>query len=149
MVINPLSENNLQQLHNLLAQMNVYAQELEQIGQSEYEAIRSLDADQIVVLTDRRVVAHQALGELEVTCRNLLREQGIDENLTLEVIIDTHAGNKSAEFQSLRRNLYERMVKVDKASQENHLRILAAYNVSSSILQKLGLSQPAQTYSRR
>jgi len=149
MDLNPSSAHSLQLLHSLLEQMNVYAQELEKVGQAEYEAIRSLDADQLIVLTDRRVVAHQALGQLEAACRDLLREQGVDEKLTLEVIIDTHAGNKSADFQSLRRNLYERMVKVDKTSQENHLRILAAYNVSSSILQQLGLSQQPQTYSRR
>jgi len=149
MVINTLSKISLKKLHNLLEQMNVCAQELEEVSQGEYEAIRSLNADQIIGLTDRRILAHQALATLENSCRQMLNDQGIAEDITLEVIIDTHAGNQKADFQALRRNLYERMTKIHKKSQENHLRMLAAYNVSSSILQQLGLSQPVQTYSRR
>ena len=78
-----------------------------------------------------------------------MSRQGVDESLTLEIIIDLHAGKQTSDFQALRRNLYERIIKVDKNSQENHLRMHAAYNVSSSILQKLGLAKVEQTYGRR
>ncbi|OIO69843.1 MAG: flagellar protein FlgN [Zetaproteobacteria bacterium CG1_02_53_45] len=149
MVINQLSGDVLLQLRTLLEQMNVCAHELEKITQGEYEAIRSLNAERIIALSDHRIVAHQALAQLENSCRELMSRQGVDQSLTLEIIIDLHAGKQASDFQALRRNLYERIVKVDKSSQENHLRMHAAYNVSSSILQKLGLAKVEQTYGRR
>ncbi|MDX8408343.1 MAG: flagellar protein FlgN, partial [Mariprofundaceae bacterium] len=60
-----------------------------------------------------------------------------------------YAGDKASGLQALRRNLYERIVFIDQRSQENRLRMHAAYNVSSAILQHLGLSQQEQTYSPR
>ena len=149
MVIEQLPEQLLPQLRTLLEQMNVCAKELECITRTEDEAIRNLDAELIMQVSDKRIIAHQCLAQLEQQCQQLLKKHNISSQLTLSVIIDMYAGPQSADFQSLRRNLYERMIKVSQRSQENHLRMHAAYNVSSSILQQLGLSQPEQTYSRR
>ena len=139
----------LQQLYDLLEKMNVCARELESITQAEYEAIRQINADQIMQLSDHRISAHQCLGQLEVQCRELLKQYEIDTELSLSVVIDMYAGSQAAEFQALRRNLYDRMLKVSQDSQDNRLRLHAAYSVSSSILQGLGLIQSEQTYQRR
>ncbi|RLL55625.1 flagellar protein FlgN [Mariprofundus sp. EBB-1] len=144
-----LPANALEELHSVLEKMNVCALELEKIAQAEYEAIRHLDADQIMQLTDERIIAHQCLGQLEQQCRQLLDSYDVSRELSLSVVIDMYAGTKAAAFQSLRRNLYERMIKVDQSNQENKLRLHAAYNVTSNILQGLGLSQPEHTYNRR
>jgi len=149
MVIKQLSHTTLQQLQQLLEQMNIFAQELEAVGQQEVEAIRNLNSGQVMQLTDRRIAAHQQLALLEKQCRTLLAEQGIAQEMTLEMVINTYTGERTADFQALRRNLYERMLRVDKSSQENRMRLLAAYNVSTSILQELGLVNREQTYNRR
>jgi len=147
--MNELSRNALQQLHHLLEQMNVCARQLESIAQDEYEAIRSLDAEQILHLGDQRILAHQCLEQLEQQCRNLLTREQVPAGMTLSAVIDMYAGIDATAFQALRRNLYERIVKVDQQSQENRMRLHAAYNVSTTILQSLGLSAAEQTYQRR
>jgi len=147
--MNPLSGKTMQKLRSLLEQMNICAQELESITQNEYEAIRSLDTDQILHMGDQRILAHQCLEQLEQQCRTLLIKQDISSQLDLATVIDMYAGIETIEFQALRRNLYERIVKVDLQSQENRMRLHAAYNVSTTILQSLGLTSKEQTYHRR
>jgi len=144
-----LPANALQQLHIILEKMNVCAREMEKITQAEYEAIRQLNADHIMGLSDNRITAHQCLAQLEQECRQLLKQYDISNDLSLSVVIDMYAGKQAAKFQALRRNLYDRMLKVDQESQDNRLRLHAAYNVSSSILEGLGLTQPESTYKPR
>ncbi len=139
----------LETLHALLDKMNVCALELEKIALAEYEAIRLLDADVIMQSSDQRIAAHQCLAQLEQQCHQLLGDYNIPSELSLSVVIDMYAGSQLASFQSLRRNLYERMLRVDQSNQENRLRLHAAYHVSSTILQGLGLSQEEHTYNRR
>ena len=78
-----------------------------------------------------------------------MTESGIDSNQSLEAIVNLSTNLQATDFQALRRNLYERLIRIDQRTQDNRLRMHAAYNVSSSILQQLGLFQPKQTYSRR
>jgi len=149
MVINQLSSTVMQELRYILEQMNTCALALEEITKKEQEAIHILDADRVMSLTDRRVNTHQQLAQLEAECHALLKQQGIPADMTLEVVIDMYAGTQAADFQALRRKLYERIMFVDQNSQENRLRLLAAYNVTSTILQQLGLSQNNNnTYNR-
>jgi len=128
--------------------MDVCARELEVVASEEYEAIRMLDSEQIMALTDRRIVVHQCLARLEQDGKTLLARACVPDEMSMELLIDLFAGNKTAEFQALRRNLYERMIHIDRQSQENSLRLRAAYNVSSTLLQHLGLVQKKQTYDR-
>ncbi len=144
-----LESEALQSLHVLLQQMNACAQELETTTQHEYEAIRSLQAEQILSLSERRISIFQCLTQLEEDCRRQLGSHGIPDELSLESVIEMYAGERAADYQALRRNLYERFMNIDKRSQENRLRMHAAYNVSSTILQHLGLSSVKQTYDRR
>ncbi|GAV19433.1 flgN protein [Mariprofundus micogutta] len=148
MVINQLSAETMQQLRNILEQMNNYAVALEEVSKQEQDAIHVLDSDRIMQLSDRRVALHQQLAALEAECHGLLRSQGIADDMTLAVVIDMYCGSNAADFQALRRKLYERIIHVDKCTQDNRLHLLAAYNVTSTILQQLGLSQNESTYSR-
>ena len=100
-------------------------------------------------LGDQRILIHQCLEQLEQQCRNLFSETQLSGQVTLSAVIDMYAGIDASEFQALRRNLYERIVKVNRQSQENRMRLHAAYNVSTTILQSLGLSAAEQTYQRR
>jgi len=149
MVMNPFPESTLQKLRMLLSQMDSAARDLEEISQQELDAIRTLDGDAVLRLTDQRIIAHNLLGSLEKECRQMMSKEGVADDLTLEVIIDMHAGSHSNEFQSLRRKLYERVSRVENRSAENRMRMIAAYNVSSNLLQQLGLTQKEQTYGRR
>jgi len=139
----------MRQLHHLFEQMDACAQELESATQCEYEAIRNLDAEQIMLMAERRIISHQNLLQLEQQCRTLLAESGMDDRQSLEVILDLNEDQQAADFQALRRKLYERIMRIDQRTRDNRLRLHAAYNVSSTILQHLGLFQPRQTYNRR
>jgi len=148
MVIKQLSPQTMADLGDLLARMDACARELEHIATREFEAIRMLDSEQIMSLADQRIVAHQCLAGLETASRALLARAAVPEDMSLSILIDLFAGAKKSEYEALRRNLYERMEHIDRQSQENNLRLRAAYNVSSNILQKLGLIQHDQTYGR-
>jgi len=148
MVISQLSSTVMQELRTLLEQMNSRALALEEISKQEQEAIHVLDSDRIMQLTDRRVAAHQQLGQLEAQCHALLKQQSIPDDMTLEVVIDIYGGAQATEFQAIRRKLYEQVLHVDQYNQENRLRLLAAYNVTSSLLQQLGITKTENTYSR-
>jgi len=149
MVVTQQSGDIMLQLGRLLEQMDARAQELETITQHEYDAIRSLDAEQLMHIGNQRIVAHQSLAQLEQQSRQLLAEHRIPDQQSLSSVIEMYAGEKTTIFQSLRRNLYERMLRVDQQTQENRMRLHAAYNVSTTILQSLGLAQVEQTYHRR
>jgi len=148
MVLKQISTKTMSELHDLLGKMDACARELELVTTREQDAIRMLDSEQIIALTDRRIVIHQCLSRLEQDGRNLLARANVPADMSMEILIDLFAGKQADEFQSLRRNLYERMIQVDRQSQENSLRLRAAYNVSTTILQHLGLVQKEQTYGR-
>ncbi len=148
MVLNHLSDAIIPQLRSLLEQMDTCAQELEAITQQEYEAIRILDAEQIMQSGKQRLITHEYLVQLEQQSRQLLSQHQVPEQLPLSSVIDMYFDDQSTELQALRKNLYERILKVDQKTQENRMRLHAAYSVSTSILQSLGLSQQQQTYNR-
>jgi len=149
MVITQQSGEIMSQLGRLLEQMDARAQELETITQDEYEAIRSLDAEQLMHIGNQRIMAHQSLAQLEQQSRQLLDEHHIPHQQGLSAVIEMYAGEEAPSFESLRRNLHERMLRVDQRTQENRMRLHAAYNVSSTILLGLGLAPAEQTYQRR
>jgi len=136
------------ELRTLLDRMESYARRLESITEDEYEAIRNLDAVRMLELSEQRTAAHHALAQLENEGRKLLVKHNYSEETPLSTVIDAQAGPNASEFQSLRRKLQERILKVDRQGQENRMRLHAAYNVSTAILNSLGLSQPQQGYSR-
>ncbi len=135
-------------LQSLLERMEACAQQLESITASEYEAIRNLDADRIMQLSDERLANHNELVLLEQAGRKLLADYNVSEQTPLSTAIEIHAGTQASGFQALRRRVQERMLKVDRHSQENRMRLHAAYNVSSAILNSLGLNQAEDGYHR-
>jgi len=148
MVINRQPDEVMQQLFTLLGQMDTCAQELETITQSEYEAIRNLDTEQILYFGEQRLIAHRYLEQLELQSRQWLAEQQIPDRQSLSSVIDIYAGDQTTVCQALRKNLFERILRVDQKTQENRMRLHAAYQVSTTILQSLGLTQVEQTYPR-
>jgi len=149
MVLNQSSGALMPSLRSLLEQMDTCAQDLEAITQREYEAIRSLDAEQILQAGQQRMITHQYLGELEQQMRQLLAQHQVSSQLPISAVIDMYADDQTSELQSLRNKLHERMLKIDQNSEENRMRLHAAYSISTTILQGLGLSQTQQTYNRR
>jgi len=149
MGLNQSSGAIMPSLRSLLEQMDVYAQDMEAITQREYEAIRSLDGEQILQASQQRIITHQYLEELEQQMRQLLAQHQVSSQLPISAVIDMYADDQTTSLQALRRNLHERMLKIDQNSQENRMRLHAAYSVSSTILQQLGLSPAQQTYNRR
>lgn len=144
-----LSETLMRRLQQMLRQMDELARQLEAVTRAEYEAIRNMDGEKVLALADERVACHRALSALERDCRELLDQHGIDASMSLEAVIDLYAGADAGELQALRRNLYERILHVDRQGEENRIRMHAACNVSAAILHHLGLGHAEQTYGPR
>ena len=133
-------------LEGLLLRMNEVAEELEIIVQQEREAVREFNADLLVALTERRAFSHRVMGDLETRARSLLVSGGAPESMTIEAFIDFYAGSDAPRFQSLRRDLYERMTRLERDNAENFIRMHAAYDVTNSVLQHIGVVESKQTY---
>ena len=139
----------LKTLQELLERMGVCANTLEDIILQEQEAVRHFDGDGLIVLMDRRVEAYSKLAELEEKCKALLISSGASENMTLEALIDLYAGADKFRFQSLRRELYERMLRVERGNAENRIRLHAAHDVTTNMLLHVGAVEKKQTYGPR
>ncbi|MES0371900.1 MAG: flagellar export chaperone FlgN [Mariprofundaceae bacterium] len=136
----------LNTLQELLERMSLSANTLEEIIVQEREAARQFDGDALLALMDKRVEAYSKLTELEEKCKALLITTGASENMTLEALIDLYAGTDKLRFQSLRRELYERMLRVEKGNTENRIRLHAAYDVTTNVLLNVGALEKKQTY---
>jgi len=136
----------LNTLQELLERMNEHANVLEVIIAQEQEAAQRFDGDALVELMEQRVHSYGELGALEEKCKALLLSQGASEEMTLEAFIDLYAGAEKSRFQSLRRELYERMLHVEKGNSDNRIRLHAAYDVTTNVLQHVGVMKQKQTY---
>lgn len=139
----------LNTLQELLERMGQCANALEDIIVQEKEAVHHFDGDALAGLMDRRVEAYSKLAELEEKCKALLISSGTSENITLEALIDLYAGTDKPRFQSLRRELYERMLRVEKGNTENRIRLHAAHDVTTNVLLHVGAVEKKQTYGPR
>lgn len=142
MVIN---DSILELLGDILERMNASSIKLETIAQKERTAIRTFNADMLMDLAEQRQAAYQELSALEQECRSMLHQNEHDD-LPLEAIIDLLAGKRASSWQALRRELYHRLVEVDRQQKENRIRMHAARNVALDVLQHLGIHDTPQTY---
>ncbi|MDX8403841.1 MAG: flagellar export chaperone FlgN [Mariprofundaceae bacterium] len=133
-------------LQELLERMGGCATGLEDIILQEQEAVRHFDGDALMELMDRRVEAYSQLAELEDKCKALLISSDASKNMTLEALIDLYAGTDQSRFQSLRRELYERMLRIERGNSENRIRLHAAYDVTTNVLLNVGALEKRQTY---
>jgi len=140
----------LHTLQELLERMGECADALEDIVVKEQEAARFFDGDALMVLMDRRVQAYNELAELEEICKTLITSETTPEKMTLEAFIDCYTGGMDkASFQSLRRELYERLLRVERGNAENRIRLHAAYDVTTNVLVHVGATEKKQTYGPR
>ncbi|MFQ5518681.1 MAG: flagellar export chaperone FlgN [Mariprofundus sp.] len=133
-------------LDGLFGQMNAIAENLELVIKQERDAVRRIDGDSLVELCERRAQCHQLLTGLEQECWALLKTSGVPEEMTIEAFIELYAGADAMYFQALRRNLYERMAHIERDNAENYIRLHAAFDVTSSVLQQIGVEKSSQTY---
>lgn len=148
MVMKQLSESTLTQLRELLGQMYDTTLKLDEIMQQEVAAIRVLDGDTIIRLADEHIMIHERLATLEQMCKTLLAREGVAADMPLQEAIELYAADQAADLQALRLKLREKVEATELTSEETRMRMLAAYNVSSNVLQLLGLTQSEQTYGR-
>lgn len=139
----------LKTLQELLERMGLCAAGLEEIIVQEQEAVRHFDGDALILLMEKRVDAYNELAELEEKCKTLLHASEASSGMTLEALIDLYAGSDKSRFQSLRRELYERMLRVEKGNTENRIRLHAAHDVTTNVLLNVGAVEKKQTYGPR
>lgn len=133
-------EKDTQSIVQLLGDMDQCISEQENIIHEEREAMRLFDAEALTNLLERRVRAESTLRELESRSRRMGGE------LSLEQLIDTHAPNQADILQSNRIDLFRRLQTLEKEYVENHIRLRAAWNVTTSILENIGVIETRQTY---
>jgi len=140
------------ELAELLRNMDACARNIEQIDTRERLAARHLDADSLSQLSDLRARSHQAMSAMETQTRKLLARCGAPPEMPLSTFIDLHVTKHDQganELQALRRNLYQRMMRVHEAGSETRLHLKAAHDVAVGVLQHIGAVETKQTYGPR
>jgi len=128
-------------LQDILERMDTCSCKLEDIVVREQEAIQRFDTTTLKKLADARHACHQELQELETQCRGL-----VPRGMSLEACIDTLLQPDTAQLQALRRTLHQRLALLHRASEDNRLRLRAAYDVTSGVLQNMGVLETRNTY---
>ncbi len=135
-----------QVLHELLQRMDATCRKLEEVVLGEQKAVRTFDTAALIELTDARHACHQDLQELEARCRDIVRQYGVPDELSLETFIDVYLQDGAPKLQSLRRELYQRLTNLNQSSEDSRLRLRAAYDVTSGVLQNIGVLATKTTY---
>lgn len=133
-------------LHNMLERMEATCLRLEDVLQQERLAVQNFNGEALAALTEAHVSCHQELSDLEIQCRELLRQQGIPDSMGLEAFIDVHMPQEAKHLQSIRRKLYERLSHAVNSSDVNRQSMRIAYEASSAVLQYIGAIPAKSTY---
>jgi len=134
------------ELQTILSRMEQCTRILEGIVGRERQAVRQFDGETLMQLIDLRANCHREMSDLEQQCRALMANVDLPAGLGLEGFIELVAGIDADHFQSLRRQLYERMAHVGQESEENRVRMRAAFDVTTHLLQELGAVEKRQSY---
>ena len=132
-------------LRGYLEEMDRCASTLEEVMMMEQEAIRRFDGEALLDLCELRASCRGKMAELEAACRRVLKENGVPEELPLSEFLAT-SNEADDTLRALRRNLYQRMVSLEKAMQDGQIRAKAAADVTTNLLQSIGVIQKPQTY---
>ncbi len=149
-----LREDHVRLLFGLLRNMDDCARNIERIAEQERLAARRFDGEALASLAELRAQSHAALADMEAQCRNLLALVGApafgEEALPLSTFIDLYIAPRFAdearELQSLRRALHARMLRAQADSEDSHIRLKAAFEVSRGVLQHIGAVESPATY---
>ena len=131
-------------LLEVLHEMDTCVSEQESIILEEREAMKIFDAQALTALIERRARAQSILNEVESKCRRMMNPS-MNQN-KMEDLIDMYAGDSADELHSLRIDLFRRMQMLERDHVENHIRLRAAWNVTTSILQQIGAVEANPTY---
>ena len=133
-------------LHDILQRMEASCRKLEEVVLGEQKAVRQFDTAALIELTNIRHACHQELQELETACRDIVRQHNFPDELSLETFIDIYLQDAAPNLQALRRKLYQRLANLNQSNEDNRLRLRAAYDVTSGVLQNIGLLETKNTY---
>ncbi len=136
-----------QHIKTLLHAMADCVQEQEHIVFEERRAMQSFDAHALTSLLERRARSQSMLNELENQCRTLAQQLDIPEtDQPMAYIIEHFTPEHTDELQNLRIELVRRMQALERDHLENHIRLRAAWNVTTNILQHIGAIETKPTY---
>jgi Mg2+ and Co2+ transporter CorA len=133
-------------IRQILHDMNTCITEQENIILEERDAMKVFNATALTELVERRARTQSILDELESRCQRLMGLSNTQH--TMEYLIDAYADDEADMLQNLRIELMRRMQTLEKDHIENHLRLRAAWNVTTSILQHIGAVDVPQTYQK-
>jgi len=128
-----------------LQEMDRCASTLEEVMMMEQEAIRRFDGEALLDLCELRASCRGKMAELEAACRRVLHENRVPDSTPLSEFLASSDGADD-ELRALRRNLYHRMVSLQKDLQDGQLRSKAAADVTTNLLRTIGVVQKPQTY---
>ena len=136
-----------QTIKTLLHAMVDCVQEQETIIFEEREAMQNFDAEALTALLERRARSQSMLHELESQCHVLAQQLDIPTtNQPMAYIIEHFASEYVDELQNIRIELLRRMQALERDHLENHVRLRAAWNVTTNILQHIGAVEAQPTY---
>jgi len=145
-----ISSQTLQnQLENMLEQMDVCTQNMEDIVAQELQAAHEFDGDALEHLAELRARSQSKVVELESQCKRLLKQYGASDHMSLEDFISAHA--KKADQSLLQRKRLQvlaRMERMHAATEENRIRLHAAWCVTMHVLQEVGAMPNQEVYGR-
>ncbi len=133
----------------ILSDMESCIHEQEIIVVEEREAMQTFNAEALTSLVERRARSQSALSELEHQCQVFLcaHIQHIpDKEKRMALIIDHFAPKNADVLQTMRIDLVRRMQALERDHIENHIRLRAAWNVTTNILQHIGAIEVPSTY---
>jgi len=133
-------------LQDILQRMDATCRRLEQVVLDEQKAVHLFDTEALIRLTKIRHDCHQELQELETACRDVVRQYDFPDDMSLEAFIDVYLQDAAPGLQALRRKLYQRLAGLNRSNEDNRLRLRAAYDVTSGVLQNIGLLKSKSTY---
>ncbi len=138
----------VEELRGLLQQMDATCRKLEEVALEEQKAAGAFDATSLARLMELRAACQVDLDAMEAACRDLVCQYGGHdrEALSLEAFIDTFPGQEAGALQALRRRLYLRLIRLNETNEKSYLRLRAACDVTTAVLQAAGLGRSGNTY---
>ncbi len=132
----------------ILSDMEDCIHEQEIIVLEEREAMQTFNAGALTALVERRARSQSTLSELEHQCQVLCAQiQHIpNKDKRMALIIDHFAPENADMLQTMRIDLVRRMQTLERDHVENHIRLRAAWNVTTNILQHIGAIEAPSTY---
>jgi len=137
------------QLLHILEQMDVCAQDMQDIVTQEEKAAHHFDGEILELLAEQRARSQSKMVELESQCKRLLAEHHAPEAMSLEDFIESYTESDGQSLlQRKRQQVLARMEQMHTAMEENRIRLHAAWCVTMHVLQEVGAMPNQEAYGR-